>query len=54
MTILLTIVASLAGAWILLNVAGFIYVRGRFRDPWNWRILLGPDVYYRWLERGDP
>lgn len=39
--------------WISLSTIGWWTRRdsdGRHL-PWNWRVLVWPDVYYRWLDR---
>jgi len=45
--------------WIAFCVPGWLlcHVRslgaGRAPEPFNWRIFLGPGVYYTWLENRD-
>lgn len=33
-----------------MNILAWLGMRG---GPWSWRVLLGADIYYRWLERKD-
>lgn len=32
----------------LSNVVGWLTVRDYYH-PWNWRVLVSPFAYYRWL-----
>jgi hypothetical protein len=34
--------------WVVLNIIGWLRTRS---GPFNWRILVGADLYYRWLDR---
>lgn len=37
--------------WVVITVGSWWAERPGLDMPWNWRVLVGPDVYYRWLER---
>lgn len=50
MEIAAAIAAPLASVWVLANLLGWLITRG---GPWNWRVLGGADLYYRWLRRRE-
>lgn len=36
--------------WVVINVGAWWAERPGLDLPWNWRVLVWPDVYYRWLD----
>lgn len=44
------VVGGAVGLWLLANMGGWALGRSFQREPWNWRILAGPNVYLDWLE----
>lgn len=36
--------------WLVGNTAGWLSIRDSGPRPWNWRVLVWPGMYYRWLD----
>lgn len=47
----LAILGPIAFIWAVGNMAGWLTIRDAGPRPWNWRVLAGPPLYYRWLDR---
>lgn len=50
------IFAGITGIFALgvANVAGWYDLRDKYPSrhlPWNWRVLIGPRAYLKWLQR---
>lgn len=42
----------LAGLWGGMNITVWAMTRRENENaPWNWRVIVGPDTYFKWLER---
>jgi len=48
LTALAAFVLPLVAVLVLANLLGWLSTRA---GPFNWRVLVGGDHYYRWLER---
>lgn len=48
---LVTIITVAVATTGLMNVGAWLWVHRGQAAPWNWRVLVWPDVYYRWLDR---
>lgn len=51
MTAALAFLLPIVVIWLLANTAGWLGIRDAGDRPWNWRVLAGPPLYYRWLDR---